>query len=200
MILRLRLPNLGTEVDGDKTIPLIHKDAEEQLMEMSLKGIKEISKVSYSKSADWRKIIKYDESTEELKEKKDNWVIETDGVALGKILAIEQVDYTKTNSNDIIEILQVLGIEACRLTIIGELNLVLGHYGIYVNYRHLSTLVDLMTNRGIITAITRHGINRVDSGALRKCSFEETVEILMEASQHGEKDPLSGVTENIILG
>jgi len=49
-------------------------------------------------------------------------------------------------------------------------------------------------------AITRHGINRVDSGALRKCSFEETVEILLEASMHAEVDPLSGVTENIIMG
>lgn len=57
-----------------------------------------------------------------------------------------------------------------------------------------------MTNRGHLTAITRHGINRVDSGALRKCSFEETVEILLEASFHAEIDPLSGVTENIIMG
>ena len=57
-----------------------------------------------------------------------------------------------------------------------------------------------MTNRGILTAITRHGINRIDSGALRKCSFEETVEILVEASFHSEVDPLSGITENIIMG
>lgn len=28
-------------------------------------------------------------------------------------------------------------------------------------------------------SIARHGINRIDSGALRKCSFEETVEILL---------------------
>jgi len=57
-----------------------------------------------------------------------------------------------------------------------------------------------MTTRGILTAITRHGINRVDSGALRKCSFEETLEILLEASFHAELDPLCGVTENIIMG
>jgi len=94
----------------------------------------------------------------------------------------------------------VLGIEAARLILIHELRFVLGSYDIYVNYRHLSTLCDVMTNRGILTAITRHGINRVDSGALRKCSFEETVEILLEASQHAEVDPLSGVTENIIFG
>lgn len=83
---------------------------------------------------------------------------------------------------------------------IHELGFVLGSYSIYVNYRHLSTLCDIMTTRGILTPITRHGINRVDSGALRKCSFEETVEILLEAAFHAEVDPLCGVTENIIMG
>lgn len=128
------------------------------------------------------------------------WIIETDGVALKKILAVENVNPRETVSNDCIEILTVLGIEACRNSLISELRFVLGSYDIYVNYRHLATLCDIMTNRGILTAITRHGINRVDSGALRKCSFEETVEILLEASMHAEIDMLTGVTENIIFG
>lgn len=68
------------------------------------------------------------------------------------------------------------------MSLINELRMVFGVYGISVNYRHLSTLCDVMTTRGTITAITRHGINRVDSGPLRKCSFEETVEILLEAA------------------
>ena len=76
----------------------------------------------------------------------------------------------------------------------------LGAYGIYVNYRHLSTLCDIMTQRGIITSITRHGINRGESGPLRKCSFEETVEILLEASVFCEVDLLKGITENLIMG
>lgn len=117
-----------------------------------------------------------------------------------KVMAVEKVDHTKTSSNDIVEILLTLGIEAARLSLIHELRFVLNSYGIYVNYRHLGTLCDIMTNRGILTAITRHGINRVDSGALRKCSFEETVEILLEASFHSEVDYLTGVAENIIMG
>lgn len=117
-----------------------------------------------------------------------------------KIIGIENVDHARTVSNDIIETLTVLGVEAARLSLIAEIRFVLGSYDIYVNYRHLSTLCDIMTNRGILTSITRHGINRVDSGALRKCSFEETVEILLEASQHAEVDHLTGITENIIFG
>lgn len=49
-------------------------------------------------------------------------------------------------------------------------------------------------------AITRHGINRTDTGALMRCSFEETVEILMEAAAVGEKDDCYGVAENILFG
>lgn len=77
---------------------------------------------------------------------------------------------------------------------------VLSSYGIYVNYRHISTLVDVMSLRGRLTSITRSGINRVDSGVLRKCTFEETVEILLEGATFAEKDPLQGISENIIVG
>lgn len=93
-----------------------------------------------------------------------------------------------------------MGIEATRLSLIVELRMILGTYGIYVNYRHISTLVDIMTLRGILTSITRHGINRVNCGPIRKCTFEETTEILLEAAFFGEKDPLSGISENIIFG
>ena len=70
----------------------------------------------------------------------------------------------------------------------------------YVNYRHLALLCDLMTHRGSLMAITRHGINRADTGALMRSSFEETVEILMEAAAVGERDDCHGVAENILFG
>ena len=117
-----------------------------------------------------------------------------------RVFAVKDVDYTRTTSNKIIEVLEVLGIEAARISLINELRMILGTYEIYVNYRHLGTLVDMMTQRGIFTSITRHGINRVNSGPLRKCSFEETTEILLEAAFFGEHDTLTGITENIIFG
>ena len=49
-------------------------------------------------------------------------------------------------------------------------------------------------------AITRHGINRQDAGVLMRCSFEETVDILLEAAAHSEVDNIKGVSENIMLG
>ena len=49
-------------------------------------------------------------------------------------------------------------------------------------------------------AITRHGVNRQEVGPLMRASFEESVDILMQAAAHAELDPVKGVSENIILG
>jgi DNA-directed RNA polymerase II subunit RPB1 len=128
------------------------------------------------------------------------WILDTTGTALADILAIEGVDSSKTNCNSFIEILGVLGIEASRASLLNELGMVLSFDGSYVNYRHMGLLVDIMTQRGMLMAITRHGINRNDTGALMRCSFEETVEILLEAAGFGELDDCRGVSENIMLG
>ncbi|KAF2868775.1 hypothetical protein BDV95DRAFT_499716 [Massariosphaeria phaeospora] len=137
-------------------------------------------------------------------DKKDDlckgWVLDTTGTALADCLAVEGVDTTTTYSNSFIEILGVLGIEAARAGLLKELGMVLSFDGSYVNHRHMALLVDIMTQRGLLMAITRHGINRGDTGALMRCSFEETVEILLEAAGFGELDDCRGVSENIMLG
>ena len=93
----------------------------------------------------------------------------------------------------------MLGVEAVRQALLGELRSVIEFDGSYVNYRHLAILCDVMTFRGHLLAITRHGINRVETGALMRCSFEETVDILMEAAAFAERDRVRGVSENIML-
>lgn len=195
LVLRLRVNDI--EDDEEETVCMYLKEFEDKLIhELALKGIHEISKVTFTKYND----NEFDTSNGSYKTTQENWLVETDGVALQKILPYEMVDHKRTVSNDIVEILKVLGIEAARMSLINELRFVLSSYGIYVNYRHLATLCDVMTQRGILTAITRHGINRVDTGPLRKCSFEETVEILLEAAVYAESDNLKGITENIIMG
>lgn len=72
---------------------------------------------------------------------------------------------------------QSLGIEAVRKSIEKEMNHVISFDGSYVNYRHLALLCDVMTAKGHLMAITRHGVNRQETGALARCSFEETVSI-----------------------
>lgn len=130
----------------------------------------------------------------------NEWVLDTSGTALKEVLTVPGVDTTRTYSNSFIEILEVFGIEATRAALLRELTQVLAFDGSYVNHRHLALLCDVMTSRGHLMAITRHGINRADTGALMRCSFEETVEILLEAASSGELDDCRGVSENIMLG
>ncbi|KAK9384066.1 DNA-directed RNA polymerase II subunit RPB1 [Kockiozyma suomiensis] len=133
-------------------------------------------------------------------QKQKEWVLETDGVNLAEVIAVDGVDYKRTYTNSFVEVLSVLGIEATRQALYKEIMNVIAFDGSYVNYRHLALLVDVMTARGHLMAITRHGINRADTGALMRCSFEETVEILLEAASAAELDDCRGVSENIMLG
>mmetsp|Transcript_30765 Transcript_30765/g.55730 ORF Transcript_30765/g.55730 Transcript_30765/m.55730 type:complete len:1711 (+) Transcript_30765:43-5175(+) len=131
---------------------------------------------------------------------KDEWVLETDGTNLMAVLGVDYVDASRTISNDIVEVFVVLGIEGVRGAILSELRNVISFDGSYVNYRHLACLVDVMTMQGHLMAIDRHGINRVESGPLLRCSFEETVDMLNDAAMFAEEEVLKGVTENIMLG
>lgn len=128
------------------------------------------------------------------------WILETSGSSLAAVLTIDGVDTTRTYSNQFIEVLEVFGIEAARAALLRELTAVLAFDGSYVNHRHLALLIDVMTSRGFLMAVTRHGINRADTGALMRCSFEETVEILLDAAAFAELDDCRGVSENLILG
>ncbi|XP_064638126.1 DNA-directed RNA polymerase II subunit RPB1-like [Lineus longissimus] len=169
------------------------------LSDMTLQGIESIAKVymHLPKTDDKKRVIITD--TGEFKGIQE-WILETDGTSLMKVLSVKDVDPIRTSSNDIVELFGVLGIEAVRKGIEREMFNVISFDGSYVNYRHLSLLCEVMTAKGHLMAITRHGINRQDTGALARCSFEETVDILMEAAAHGEFDPLKGVSECIMLG
>lgn len=123
-----------------------------------------------------------------------------DGTNLMAVLGVDFVDPQRTISNDIVEVFETLGIEGVRGALLSELRNVISFDGSYVNYRHLACLVDVMTMQGHLMAIDRHGINRVDSGPLLRASFEETVDMLMDAAMYAEEEVLKGVTENIMLG
>ncbi|KRY70126.1 DNA-directed RNA polymerase II subunit RPB1, partial [Trichinella pseudospiralis] len=169
------------------------------LTDMTLQGIESISKVyMLLPSSDDKKrfVINPEGEYQSVSE----WILETDGTSLLKVLSDPSVDATRTYSNHICEIFEVLGIEAVRKAVEKEIKHVISFDGSYVNYRHLALLCDIMTAKGHLMAITRHGINRQEIGPLMRCSFEETVDILMEAAAHAEEDLLLGVSESIMLG
>ena len=182
----------GMDEGEDDAEDIFLKQLESQMLgSIALGGVEGIDRVFMveQKRSQLNEVGEYHTPTE--------WVLETDGINLRKVLCVDGVDSRRTSSNSCVEILEVLGIEAARASVLRELRNVIEFDGSKVNYRHLSMLTDIMTNRGSLMAITRHGINRSDTGALMRCSFEETVEILMEAAAAGETDYCTGVAENV---
>ncbi|ETW87772.1 hypothetical protein HETIRDRAFT_424453 [Heterobasidion irregulare TC 32-1] len=200
LVIRCRiLGGADKDEDGMETIEediFLRQLENTMLNSVSLRGMKGIDRVFL---LEHDKVIIDHEGNIEARQEKE-WVLETDGVNLKNVMCLDGVDFTRTYSNSCVEVFNVLGIEAARAAIMKELRGVIEFDGSYVNYRHLALLCDLMTHRGHLMAITRHGINRADTGALMRSSFEETVEILMEAAAVGERDDCHGIAENVMFG
>lgn len=131
---------------------------------------------------------------------KRRFCLETEGSDLKRVLNWSGVDTTRTYCNNPTEIIRILGVEAARQSIIIEIRKVMNFYGIQVNYRHLGLLGDTMTYRGKIMAINRHGLNHTKVGPLKKCTFEETVDMLLDAGKESMYDDLSSVSASLIVG
>ncbi len=130
----------------------------------------------------------------------DEYVIYTEGSNLGRVLEMRGVDKTRTTTNAVQEIYEVLGVEAARNAIMEEAFRTLDEQGLNVDIRHIMLVADLMTNDGDVKAIGRHGISGRKSSVLARAAFEITAVHLLHAALTGEEDHLDGVAENIIVG
>jgi DNA-directed RNA polymerase subunit A" len=113
---------------------------------------------------------------------------------------IREVRVKGIYTNNLREIYSVLGIEATRNAIIQEAMSVLNEQGMDVDVRHIILVADMMTADGNIRQIGRHGISGSKNSALARAAFEVTIKHLLGAGIAGTKDPLRGITENVILG
>jgi len=152
-----------------------------KILNMKLKGIPGITRVTVVKEG-------------------EEWFIQTAGSNLGKVVQVQGVDPTKVYTNNVHEVAQVLGIEAARATLVRELMSTLDEQGLEVDIRHIFLVADLMTSKGYIQQIGRHGIAGTKSSVLARAAFEITVPTLAEAAVKGEVEDLKGVTENVIVG
>ena len=173
----------------------ILKNFQDQLLQnIVLRGIKGIDKVIL------RKIKDNMVENNGIFKKQDIWVLDTIGTNLLDVLGLDFIDNKRTFSNDIVEIYNVLGIEAARQTIYNELVDVIEFDGTYINYHNFSVLVDRMTFTHKLISIFRHGINNDNIGPIAKASFEETPEMFLKAARHAELDTLRGVSANVMCG
>ena len=92
------------------------KDLSEELMNKCvIKGIPNITNIVMSQVSE----TVYDTNSEISSE--NVWILETDGTNLLQVMINEYVDFTKTISNDIIEVYELLGIEAVRKLLIEQM-------------------------------------------------------------------------------
>ncbi|MHA1137816.1 MAG: DNA-directed RNA polymerase subunit A'' [Candidatus Thorarchaeota archaeon] len=153
----------------------------EKIREVRVKGINDVTHVVIRKES-------------------DGYILYTEGSNLQDALEIEGVNPHKIYTNNLREIYQVLGIEATRNAIIQEAMNVLNEQGMDVDVRHIILVADMMTADGNIRQIGRHGISGSKNSALARAAFEVTIKHLLGAGIAGTKDPLRGITENVILG
>jgi len=153
----------------------------EKIREVRVKGIDDVTHVVIRKES-------------------NRYVLYTEGSNLQDALEIADVNPHKIYTNNLKEIYQVLGIEATRNAIIQEAMSVLNEQGMDVDVRHIILVADMMTADGAIRQIGRHGISGSKNSALARAAFEVTIKHLLGAGIAGTKDPLRGITENVILG
>jgi DNA-directed RNA polymerase II subunit RPB1 len=132
--------------------------------------------------------------------KKDIWILDTTGTNLLDTLALDYIDNTRTYSNDIKEVFDILGIEAARNMIYNEFYDVMEFSGVYINHHHLSLLCDRMTSTQEMTAIYRSGILNDDIGPIAKATFEVHTEVLLDAARHANFDHMRGISANVMCG
>jgi len=156
---------------------------EEKIRDLRLKGIPNVERAN----------VQQDKKTGE-------FYLSTIGSNLQRVCELENIDRYRTYTNNIIEIYNYLGIEAARQAIVNELQATLDGARLEVDVRHLLMVADVMTSEGEVRAIGRHGVSGTKHSILARAAFEVTVNHLLKAGIIGEKDKLTGVAENIIVG
>ena len=129
----------------------------------------------------------------------EEYLIQTFGSNLKKVMLLDEIDPTRTTTNNICELAELLGIEAARQATVNELMKVLDEQGMEVDVRHIMLVADMMCQRGKLKGITRHGITSQKQSVLARASFEIPLTHLIQASVIGEVDLLTSVVENIMI-
>ena len=166
------------------------------LDQISLKGMDNILGTNLIED---EKVIEYQDDGS-FKMETEHMVV-TEGINLSHVKKFKNIDFTRTICNDVHTTLKSYGIEAARTTLMKELINTFGSGGIdNINHNHLSVLVDFMSANGEVTSIDRHGLGKLDVDPLAKCSFEKTMDHLVQAAVFNESDKMKSVSSKIMIG
>ena len=134
-----------------------------------------------------------------IEKKGNNFVIITAGSNLKEVFKIRGVDKTRTISNNIHEVNEVLGIEAARQVIINEIKHMMEQHGIHIDDRHIELVADMMCLTGEVKGTVRSGIIADKNSVIARASFETPIRHFVDAAITNTSDRLVSVIENIVL-
>jgi len=204
LVFRIRISTLLKQPPRNATVPTTVIDVKDQLyiikgfqdnlLSTIIKGVDSLAKVTIRKTKDMSV------SEDGTYSQQDIWVLDTVGTNLLGVLGFDNIDKSRTFSNDILEVYHTLGIEAARQTIYNEIVEVIEFDGTYINAHHYSILCDRMTYSTKLISVFRFGLNKDNIGPIAKASFEETPEMLLRAARFGELDNMRGVSANVMCG
>jgi DNA-directed RNA polymerase subunit A" len=130
----------------------------------------------------------------------EEWLINTIGSNMQGVMEVEEVDETRTVTNDIHEVRKMLGVEAARNLIMNEALKTMQEQGLDIDIRHVMLVGDIMTMTGDILSIGRYGVAGAKTSILSRAAFEETIKHLVRASIRNEYDDFQGIFENVMIG
>jgi hypothetical protein len=136
----------------------------------------------------------------EIKKAAYYYIAETNGNNLRELMMRDDVDTTRTTSNNFKEVYEVLGIEATRYLLIKELMMVIGSTGVNIDQRHMVLLVDFMVNRGIPLSISYSGLSKQTHETLEMAAYERSTEVYAKTAAVGKKESTNSVSASIYLG
>ena len=193
-VFKKKKTSTGHPLDQSDDIYLLKNFQDNLLQNIVLRGIHGINNVLP------RKLQNMVVKEEGKYVRKDIWVLDTTGTNLLDVLAMDFIDASRTYSNDITEIFDVLGIEAARQILYNEFVEVMEFSDVYINYHHLSLLCDRMSVTKNMVAIFRSGLHNDNIGPIAKATFEVHTEILLHAARHADFDEMRGVSANVMCG
>ncbi|MFH8080428.1 MAG: DNA-directed RNA polymerase subunit A'' [Candidatus Aenigmatarchaeota archaeon] len=161
-------------------------------------SIKELEKLKRKVLASYVSGVENVKNAVVVKEGND-WVVKTLGSNLEKIFQLEEVDFTRTYSNNFHEVEKILGIEAARTILIREINNTLKQQGLNVDERHITLVADIMCFTGEVRPVGRYGVAGTQSAVLSRAGFEETIKHLVRASVRNEVDEFEGIFDNVMI-
>lgn len=126
------------------------------------------------------------------------WMVQTVGSNLRKVLAMDEVDPERTYSRHIPDICRTLGALAAREAVYRELKRMLDTT--YVNQRHLYLFADYMLRMGTPLGLNRFGMEAGKVSPIARMIFECSVTVAESSAIIGEVDNLTSITAQVFAG